>query len=149
LLDIKAEIPLLVEMSCCPLEVEQVVSLEMLDEEHERSPQSPVDHNVYTLPRAVQIARRALDTTEKRATFDDLTKMYLSIYLLTTPYVLGSTTQSGHNRPQAAVFARRRIAKGKWITNLVGRTAQMSEQEIKEPIRQGVSCPWADSLCQF
>jgi hypothetical protein len=33
----------------CPLELEQVAALEMLDEEHERLPQSPVDHNVYTL----------------------------------------------------------------------------------------------------
>src|SRR5436305_8953080 len=33
----------------CPLEVEQKAAIEMLDEEHERLPQSPVDHNVYTL----------------------------------------------------------------------------------------------------
>lgn len=33
----------------CPLEVEQVAALEMLDEEHERLPQSRADHNVYTL----------------------------------------------------------------------------------------------------
>ena len=33
----------------CPLEVEQAAALEMLDEEHERLPQSPVDHNVYNL----------------------------------------------------------------------------------------------------
>lgn len=33
----------------CPLEVEQVAALIMLDEKHERLPQSPVDHNVYTL----------------------------------------------------------------------------------------------------
>jgi nucleoside phosphorylase len=33
----------------CPLEVEQIAALEMLDEEHERLPQSPTDHNVYTL----------------------------------------------------------------------------------------------------
>jgi nucleoside phosphorylase len=33
----------------CPLEVEQVAALEMLDEDHERLPQSPVDYNVYSL----------------------------------------------------------------------------------------------------
>lgn len=33
----------------CPLEVEQIAALEMLDEEHERLPQSPTDHNVYNL----------------------------------------------------------------------------------------------------
>lgn len=33
----------------CPLEVEQIVAQEMLDEEHERLPQSANDHNVYTL----------------------------------------------------------------------------------------------------
>src|SRR5271156_5808503 len=33
----------------CPLEVEQVAALEMLDEEHERLPQPPTDHNVYSL----------------------------------------------------------------------------------------------------
>jgi nucleoside phosphorylase len=33
----------------CPLEVELRAAIEMLDEEHERLPQSPVDHNVYTL----------------------------------------------------------------------------------------------------
>jgi nucleoside phosphorylase len=33
----------------CPLEVEQIAALEMLDEEHERLPQPPTDHNVYTL----------------------------------------------------------------------------------------------------
>jgi nucleoside phosphorylase len=33
----------------CPLEVEQIAALEMLDEEHERLPQPPADHNVYTL----------------------------------------------------------------------------------------------------
>jgi nucleoside phosphorylase len=33
----------------CPLEVEQVAALEMLDEEHEHLPQPPTDHNVYTL----------------------------------------------------------------------------------------------------
>src|SRR5947207_10655834 len=33
----------------CPLEVEQVAALEMLDEEHERLPQLPTDHNVYSL----------------------------------------------------------------------------------------------------
>ncbi|OBT38973.1 hypothetical protein VE00_10816 [Pseudogymnoascus sp. WSF 3629] len=33
----------------CPLEVEQIAALEMLDEEHERLPQSFTDHNVYTL----------------------------------------------------------------------------------------------------
>jgi nucleoside phosphorylase len=31
----------------CPLEVEQIAALEMLDEEHERLPQSPADHNIY------------------------------------------------------------------------------------------------------
>jgi hypothetical protein len=35
----------------CPLEVEQIAALEMLDEEHERLPQPPTDHNVYcTIP---------------------------------------------------------------------------------------------------
>ena len=33
----------------CPLEVEQIAALEMLDEEHERLPQSSSDHNVYNL----------------------------------------------------------------------------------------------------
>ncbi|KAL7755650.1 hypothetical protein ACKLNR_014177 [Fusarium oxysporum f. sp. zingiberi] len=33
----------------CPLEVEQIAALEMLDEEHDRLPQPPTDHNVYTL----------------------------------------------------------------------------------------------------
>ncbi|KAF3074427.1 Ankyrin repeat domain-containing protein 50 [Trichoderma lentiforme] len=33
----------------CPLEVEQVAALEMLDEEHVRLPQPPTDHNVYSL----------------------------------------------------------------------------------------------------
>jgi nucleoside phosphorylase len=33
----------------CPLEVEQIAALEMLDEEHERLPQLPTDHNVYSL----------------------------------------------------------------------------------------------------
>ena len=33
----------------CPLEVEQIAALEMLDEEHERLPQPPTHHNVYNL----------------------------------------------------------------------------------------------------
>jgi nucleoside phosphorylase len=33
----------------CPLEVEQIAALEMLDEEHNRLPQPPTDHNVYNL----------------------------------------------------------------------------------------------------
>jgi nucleoside phosphorylase len=33
----------------CPLEVEQIAALEMLDEEHERLPQALSDHNVYNL----------------------------------------------------------------------------------------------------
>jgi len=33
----------------CPLEVEQIAALEMLDDDHERLPQRPTDHNVYTL----------------------------------------------------------------------------------------------------
>jgi nucleoside phosphorylase len=33
----------------CPLEVEQIAALEMLDEDHERLPQPPTDHNVYSL----------------------------------------------------------------------------------------------------
>ncbi|THX55134.1 WD40 repeat-like protein [Aureobasidium pullulans] len=33
----------------CPLEVEQIAALRMLDELHERLPQHPVDHNVYNL----------------------------------------------------------------------------------------------------
>jgi nucleoside phosphorylase len=33
----------------CPLEVEQTAALEMLDEKHERLPQQPADHNVYSL----------------------------------------------------------------------------------------------------
>ncbi|KAH7142703.1 ankyrin repeat protein [Dactylonectria estremocensis] len=33
----------------CPLEVEQIAALEMLDEEHVRLPQPPTDRNVYTL----------------------------------------------------------------------------------------------------
>ena len=33
----------------CPLKVEKVAALEMLDEEHERLEQPPADHNVYDL----------------------------------------------------------------------------------------------------
>jgi hypothetical protein len=33
----------------CPLEVEQIAAMEMLDEEHERLPQLATDHNVYNL----------------------------------------------------------------------------------------------------
>ncbi|KAF3810750.1 hypothetical protein GCG54_00006658 [Colletotrichum gloeosporioides] len=33
----------------CPLEVEQIAALEMLDEEHPALPKSPADHNVYSL----------------------------------------------------------------------------------------------------
>ena len=33
----------------CPLEVEQIAAMEMLDEEHERLPQPQHDHNAYTL----------------------------------------------------------------------------------------------------
>ncbi|KAH7308547.1 hypothetical protein B0I35DRAFT_442174 [Stachybotrys elegans] len=33
----------------CPLEVEQIAAMEMLDEEHEALPQSTADHNVYSL----------------------------------------------------------------------------------------------------
>ncbi|KAJ6109990.1 ankyrin repeat protein [Penicillium sp. IBT 16267x] len=33
----------------CPLEVEQIAALEMLDEEHDRLPQEGPDHNVYNL----------------------------------------------------------------------------------------------------
>ena len=33
----------------CPLEVEQIAALVMLDEEHERLPQASSDHNVYNL----------------------------------------------------------------------------------------------------
>ncbi|OLN92295.1 hypothetical protein CCHL11_01356 [Colletotrichum chlorophyti] len=33
----------------CPLEVEQIAAMEMLDEEHRALPQSPADHNVYSL----------------------------------------------------------------------------------------------------
>jgi nucleoside phosphorylase len=33
----------------CPLEVEQIAAMEMLDEEHERLPQQTADHNVYNL----------------------------------------------------------------------------------------------------
>ena len=33
----------------CPLEVEQIPAMMMLDNEHERLPQPPNDHNVYTL----------------------------------------------------------------------------------------------------
>src|SRR5271156_5026814 len=33
----------------CPLEVEQIAALEILDEEHERLPQPRADHNVYSL----------------------------------------------------------------------------------------------------
>src|SRR5882757_2942019 len=33
---------------CCPLEIEQTAALEMLDEEHQRLPQAPTDHTVYT-----------------------------------------------------------------------------------------------------
>lgn len=33
----------------CSLEVEQIAALEMLDEEHDRLPQPPTDHNVYNL----------------------------------------------------------------------------------------------------
>jgi hypothetical protein len=40
--------------------------------------------------------------------------------------------RSGH--PQVAVFASEKIARGEEITNLVGRIAQMSEQEIEDLI---------------
>ncbi|KAF6789076.1 NB-ARC and TPR domain protein [Colletotrichum sojae] len=33
----------------CPLEVEQIAAMEMLDEEHPALPKSPADHNVYSL----------------------------------------------------------------------------------------------------
>jgi nucleoside phosphorylase len=33
----------------CPLEVEQIAAMDMLDEEHESLPQKPADHNVYKL----------------------------------------------------------------------------------------------------
>lgn len=33
----------------CPLEIEQIAALLMLDEHHERLPQNPIDHNVYNL----------------------------------------------------------------------------------------------------
>src|SRR5438045_9773833 len=33
----------------CPLEVEQIAALEMLDKEHECLPQASTDHNVYNL----------------------------------------------------------------------------------------------------
>lgn len=33
----------------CPLEVEQIAAMMMLDSEHQRLPQSPSDHNIYTL----------------------------------------------------------------------------------------------------
>jgi nucleoside phosphorylase len=33
----------------CPLEVEQIAAIKMLDSEHKRLPQLPNDHNVYTL----------------------------------------------------------------------------------------------------
>ncbi|KAF4886813.1 Kinesin light chain [Colletotrichum fructicola] len=33
----------------CPLEVEQIAALEMLDDEHPALPKSPADHNVYSL----------------------------------------------------------------------------------------------------
>jgi nucleoside phosphorylase len=33
----------------CPLEVEQIAAMEMLDEEHKRLPQPPMDHNAYNL----------------------------------------------------------------------------------------------------
>ncbi|KAH7160579.1 hypothetical protein B0J13DRAFT_519978 [Dactylonectria estremocensis] len=33
----------------CPLEVEQIAAMEMLDEEHEALPQKPADHNIYKL----------------------------------------------------------------------------------------------------
>jgi nucleoside phosphorylase len=33
----------------CPLEVEQIADMEMLDEEHDRLPQPATDHNVYSL----------------------------------------------------------------------------------------------------
>jgi nucleoside phosphorylase len=35
----------------CPLEVEQIAAMEMLDEEHERLPQGRMDHNLYSLGR--------------------------------------------------------------------------------------------------
>jgi len=48
--------------------------------------------------------------------------------------VLRHTTQSGLDHPQVAVFSGKNIAKGKETTNLVGRIAQMSEQEIEDLI---------------
>ncbi|KAF3810009.1 hypothetical protein GCG54_00002458 [Colletotrichum gloeosporioides] len=38
----------------CPLQIEQIAAMEMLDEEHASLPQSPADHNVYSLGRIAE-----------------------------------------------------------------------------------------------
>lgn len=68
----------------CPLEVEQIAALEMLDEEHSRLPQPIVDNNIYTLggiaghniviaglPQADNNSAAAV-VTQARATFPNL-----------------------------------------------------------------------------
>lgn len=49
----------------CPLEVEQIAALEMLDEEHERLPQALSDHNVYNLGASPGIILLSLDSTNQ------------------------------------------------------------------------------------
>ena len=88
---------------------------------------------VQTIQQVSLLSQRRFcpDTADKQAAFDDLAKMYRSIYLPTQPFVLRRTTQFGLDDPQVGVFASKQIAKGKEIANLIGRIAQMSEQESK------------------
>ena len=91
---------------------------------------------VQTIQQVSLLSQRRFcpDTADKQAAFDDLAKMYLSIYLLTHPFVLRRTTQFGLDDPQVGVFASKQIAKGKKIANLIRRRrriAQISEQESK------------------
>ena len=54
--------------------------------------------------------------------------------------MLRRTTQFGFDHPQVAVSTSQKIAKGKETTNLVGRIAQMSEQEIEDLIERLEKC---------
>ena len=69
--------------------------------------------------------------------------------------MLRRTSQFGLDHPQVAVFDSKKFAKGKETTNLVGRIAQMSEQEIEDLIEtpewlwhqhfSGIGIPAADA----
>lgn len=61
----------------CPLEIEQIAALQMLDERHERLPQNPVDHNVYNLGsiNGHNIVVAGLPTTGNNPTATVVTQM--------------------------------------------------------------------------